>query len=52
MESSDGPGGVLVVLEVGLQLLLLQLLLLQLRVLIKLPFPPGGGGFFSANSTM
>ena len=40
---------VLVVLEVVLQLLLLQplllllLLLLQLRVLLKLPSPPGGG---------
>ena len=41
--------GVLVVLEVVLQLLLLQLLLLQLlllqlRVLSKLPSPSGGGG--------
>ena len=37
---------VLVVLEVVVQLLLLQLPLLQLRVLLKLPFPLGGGFYF------
>ena len=34
-----------VVLQVVLQLLLQQLLLLQLRVLVKLPSPPGGDIF-------